>query len=311
MSEISQSPIERDQAAAEHCFDRAREIQFLLDMNAGSVTERDIYDHIEELDRLYPFYGQEVWFTGQGMIGEEFDLGAQRMDILFEQMLPAQHTGFMVLRMPVVGSEEEYAYEVLQCLTVQYEEGGVSVMLPLDNVPVVGAAVNEAFEKNADGDEQIVAEYKWQEAKRHAEQVSQVLHHAGFYKLKREDQLAVINGMLQEAEEATQLRGLEFTGNPAIIWCVGLEDEEQVIELCDVSDLIVTGECMGLDCLETITLAERHVSGMDDFLLEGDAGLCLVVSPDETTCDRLGTDQRQLYIPLTQKFFVDFKHAGS
>jgi len=124
-----------------------------------------------------------------------------------------------------------------------------------------------------------------------------LIHSTKFRRMKKEQQKKQVDNIINTTELATRLRGSTLLAEAEYAY-INIFDKNINLLPMNIRGLVIGGVCLGMESIEGLRLRRKAIRNNAD-LIDGDAGICLVLDPNEETKQGLNMgDQHALYLPI-------------
>jgi hypothetical protein len=309
MSEQLNQNIESNEPSVEDFYEKAWLAQKVLEVMKDPADVQKWATTVEvQLARAYPYHQQEVLASGYGVIPTKEDDKFVKQDrIGYAEDIRGVHVGFKIMQVcdtddidrfylfhaVVATSQQEIDQEVATLrhytLPLYYLNLG-STVIPLAEME----SVYHDSKNNAQAQEiSALGSY--------SEDLVDIFQSEEFRALAQHEQQEVIDSFLLKAEQSIPVRSLPFIVETTYCYAPVISPDEFTFRYMDLSKVVISGTCLGLDTPEASSVKYRALRSDEDFL-DIDAGLCFVIDPDEDTRSGLQLNSSQvLFVPLSDQ----------
>lgn len=271
------------------------------------ISEQDI---IEELNNLYPYVGQAVFMSGVGVHPIQDEETGRLITEVWERRFGQGgiHNGFYIDDYTEEGSPGcQIMHRVLVAKIVEkigktlIQEQVIFSLFNLDSLVLPVNDIDKAFGI----DEQAVPPDFGEQLDLmmgYSKQLTKIYKSTTFRRMNHDQQISVVREFIFEANRKTKLRDLSVMVTAEYAYVPLLKNGWQLVPF-KVDELDISGTCVGLESTESVTMKRKAIR-RDSDLTDKQAGLCLVIDPDEITREELNlrTDS-VLYLPTCSQPF--------
>lgn len=300
-----------EQRDLEICFEHARSLQASVN-NAKSAEElKSLYkDNISEIDRKFPYFKHPVYISGRGLFpysNEEGEVQGEGWG--YSNGISGIHEGFEIVE--TIDEENQPDHAVVQRIYVgEFTYRALRTVSTTRNVYHFYDLDSQLFplvEMEGIMGSHELSEYTPEECLNTIAWLSNdfvnLLRSTEFRRLKHKQQKRVFDEVLMTIDQHTKTRGLTFTGEPSFAYVPSFSEKHRFFMPLLLDDFVISGQCLGLDSLETAPLRNKALR-KDKDMASKYAGLCIVIDPDTDTRQGLQlTDNQVLYIPTNNQDF--------
>ncbi len=291
----SESKVETtpEQDKAELAYAQAWAYQAELNATSDGVT-RDKRQLIQnELDSIFPYMGQQVYVSGNGVYPVcDVETGEVLDEIHgFVSGQQGLHVGFFVAE---INEGSTLRYQVLQqialgqvkskpCLTVDRQET-ISTFVDLDASVLLISDINNVYNPDSDVEDDDFHD-RIERMLGMSKELTGLYKSTTFRRMRHAKQLRTVMDFLINADRETRLRNVGIMTEAEYAYTPSLSDGWRLIPLL-IEKTLIEGTIVGLDSTESVTMKAKAIRNNDD-LLDKNAGLCLVIDPTEESKDVL------------------------
>ncbi len=259
----------------------------------------------EELERLYPYTGITLHFSGEGLfpffdddnniIGEGYGESGGQYGI---------GAGIQIARVTKGDGEKvpKILHQILihksesQPLASVTQEQSIYALVYLEGevLPIVN--IEEIYGTDTVAQE---TELLHQNANLCSKAFTSLLRSTGFRRLPRKKQNALVDQTLMDADIRAPVREREALVEGEYAYIPETTGEATEFRLIDIRDTLVSGVCLALDTVEKAALRHKAIRRDTDLADKG-AGLCLVIDPLPETRSELNIDEgKVVFVPIS------------
>ncbi len=301
-----------EQSPLEACYERLHLLQKVIDQAVDADEDelfRFIDENLAEVNALYPYEGDHIMARGEGIF-PQLDVEGN----IIGQQRDNDNEGYFGTDMGFVVTEStekpQIMHKVLitvarhQPVDVVENVHRIFHLYDPDKSSILHMREMEESLGSAWLDEEQDTDNSLETMDNYSKEFIRLIGSTAFRRKKYEQQLKQIDDLLLQADIDTKLRDMEVTVTGNYGYAPHLSSERLEFSLLQLEDIEVTGTCLGLGTVETSALQSKAIRNNKD-LLDKQAGLCLVVDPDEATREILKIAEGQiLYIPTYNEAFT-------
>jgi hypothetical protein len=295
-----------EQQALDTCFQYAYSLQEAL--NQCDTFEQASFladEHIPVLNNLFPYLNHHVLISGEGvmpLIDENNMMEAEAW--LKDQHANGIHVGFGLI--DIDRRPDNYDFRLMQRILIGQSH----------SQPFASVESRQWVYKHFDLHSQIIpnvelesvlssSEYKTafdahplQAAFKYSDEFVKLVRSTTFRRLNRGQQRRVADDLIYRANQCAVLRDFGVSADLEYGYIAIRENNTTSYLPLNLEKVVVSGKCLGLESLESQNLGVDAIR-RDKDLLAKDAGLCMVIEPDNSTRQGLNLELGQLmYLPL-------------
>lgn len=272
---------------------------------------------LPELDRAYPYFGEPVYASGEGLF-PELDEDGSIVGESFRQSDGAYgiHYGFAVVEITdeegklhgrkvmhqilVSDVESNQLVTIEQHTKIFHYLAMESSILPINEIDDCLASYKDSS-VDLDDCMGIISD--------HSKRFVETLRSTKFRRTNKSRQNKIVEFLLDEADSAARVRDLTIMAEPEYGYAPLRKNNKNRDFVPMLLSQTIGGVCLGLDTLETGVMARKAIR-RDSDLANRDAGLCLVLDPDESTRSGLKLNDTQvIFIPTYNQVFETYLFA--
>jgi hypothetical protein len=295
-----------EQQALDTCFQHAYSLQEALNQCENFEQASSLaYEHIPVLNDLFPYLHHQVLISGEGvmpLIDENNMMEAEAW--LKDQQANGIHVGFGLI--DIDRRPDNYDFRLMQRILIGQSH----------NQPFASVEIRQWVYKHFDLHSQIIpnvelesvlssSEYKTvfdvhplQAAFKYSEEFVKLVRSTTFRRLNRGQQRRVADDLIYQANQRAVLRDFGVSADLEYGYIAIREKNTTSYLPLNLEKVVISGKCLGLESLESQNLGVDAIR-RDKDLLAKDAGLCMVIEPDNSTRQGLNLELGQLmYLPL-------------
>jgi len=265
-----------------------------------------------ELEQICPYMDEIVHVSGRGVIPIMDDLtGEMTNEVFYSEGVTGQYMGVMVvpyqeqedldLRVRImhrvlIGQAEENV-----SLSRYREEYFIASFLTEPGTSITDLAdIESIFSPYFIGQESSESmNDRLRKVRVYTDKARELVCSTGFRRQPQGRQASALVSLVSEAERETRINQLFVTANSGYALIVQHGETCSYLIPYNLDDTPIKGMILGLESLENLRLREGRAIRRDSDLIDKNAGLCLVISPEDDTQVNLNLSPRQvIFLPL-------------